>query len=235
MVAWKILPAGDQAVTVEFSDTIDDAVNAAVVALARTVRAAAVEGVVEVVPTYRSLTIGFDPSILRGADIAPLLEGLEAQPAETEAGRTWRLPVAYGDGDNDLEALARSRSLTPAQLIERHAQARYRVYMIGFAPGYAYLGGLDPALHAPRRAIPRQRAEAGAVAIGGIQTSVSSLAMPSGWNILGYTPVRLFDLRRDEPFLVRAGDFIEFLPVCAAEAARLRALADENRLSVEPL
>jgi len=234
MRAWRILPAGDQAVTVEFSDTIDDAVNASVVALSRALRARRIDGITEIVPTYRSLTVGYDPAVLRGDEIGVLLSMLDADTCETEPARTWYLPVAYGEGDNDLEALATSKSLTPSQLIDQHSAARYRVYMIGFAPGYAYLGGLSQTLHAPRRAVPRQRAEPGAVAIGGIQTSVSSVAMPSGWNIIGYTPVQMFDMRREEPFLARAGDFIEFQPVSAREAARLRALAHENRLVLEP-
>ena len=167
MRAWKILPAGDQAVTVEFSDTIDDAVNSSVVALARALRARCINGITEIVPTYRSLTIGYDPAVLRGEEVGTLLGTLDVEASETGPARTWRLPVAYGYGDNDLEALAQSKSLTPSQFIEQHSAARYRVYMIGFAPGYAYLGGLSPALHAPRRTVPRQRAAPGAVAIGG--------------------------------------------------------------------
>lgn len=232
---WKILAAGDQAVTVEFSDVIDDAVNAAVIALTEALRAARIDGIVELVPTYRSLTICYDPARLRAAELPALLTGLQGAVLAPADGRLWRLPVHYGQGDSDLASLAEAREMTPAHFIELHSSTRYRVYMIGFAPGYAYLGGLDPALHAPRRAVPRQRTDPGAVAIGGQQTSVSSVAMPSGWNIIGYTPVRLFDPRRTDPFLMRAGDWVEFCPVPAEEARRLTALADANRLIVEPV
>jgi 5-oxoprolinase (ATP-hydrolysing) subunit B len=121
------------------------------------------------------------------------------------------VPVAYGSSfGEDLEEFARRKGITPEAVVERHLAGRYRVYMVGFMPGFTYLGGLDPALALPRRDVPRTLTPAGSISIGGIQTAISSIAAPSGWHLLGRTPVRAFDKRRTPPFLFNTGDLIRF-------------------------
>ncbi|MEM6945839.1 MAG: 5-oxoprolinase subunit PxpB, partial [Pseudomonadota bacterium] len=131
-------------------------------------------------------------------------------------GRSWRLPVAYGGPHGvDLEMLSARHGVTPERLIELHSGAAYRVYMLGFAPGFAYLGGLPECLATPRREDPRLTTPAGTVSIGGAQSAVTSMAVPSGWHLIGQTPVRSFDPTGEAPFLFEPGDHVRFQPISA--------------------
>lgn len=213
---------GERAVTVEFGDTIDPDVNDAVIRLGAALDAAPFDGMVETVPTYRSLLIVYDPLVVRGRaverQVADRLSGEGPAPAPP---RRWRIPVHYGGAAAlDLENLADEKGMTPDALIALHSGADYRVYMIGFAPGFAYLGGVPERLHTPRLTTPRQHVPAGAIGLGGQQASINSVAGPSGWRFIGQTPVRAFDPRRADPVLFRAGDRIAFYPVSADEAAQ---------------
>src|SRR5215210_1292561 len=210
----RILPCGDSALAVEFGSEIDPAINARVLALDARVNQG-VPGVVETVPTYRSLLVHYDPSATDFDALSVALTALSADLPDTPTqGRLWRIPVVYGGAFGvDLEVVAARHGLTPAELIARHAAPTYRVYMIGFVPGYAYLGGLDPDLATPRRETPRLKTPAGTISIGGSQAVVASIEAPSGWHLLGRTPVRSFMLDRDPVFLLEAGDRVTFEPV----------------------
>ena len=219
----RFLPCGDAAVTIEFGTDIDPATSARVLALDAALNAEAVPGLIETVPTYRSLMLQFDPltfdyeGLVRR--VAALAATLDAAP---QRGRCWRVPVVYGGSFGiDLAAIAERHGLTAAQLIDKHAAPVYRVYMIGFMPGFTYLGGLDPTIATPRRTDPRPMTPAGVISIGGIQALIGGQAMPSGWHILGRTPVRTFMAGREPAFLIEAGDEVVFEPV---EAARWEAL-----------
>ena len=143
-------------------------------------------------------------------------------------------PVCYGgDFGEDLEWLARTRDLTTDEVVRLHAGALYRVYMIGFMPGFAYLGGLPEEIHTPRRENPRTHVPAGSVALGGIQSAIFSIAAPSGWHMLGRTPARGFDLRRQPPFLIDAGDLVRFKPISADAFARLDEMAERGETVAE--
>ncbi|MCM2477062.1 5-oxoprolinase subunit PxpB [Rhizobium sp. CG5] len=221
----RILPCGDRALCVELSDKIDEAVNARIIDLAAALSADPISGIEETVPTYRSLMVLYDPAIIRGKDLSLRLEErLSAlQPGHT-SGRLFSVPVRYGGPVGlDLDDLAAMKDMSVDGLIALHASVDYRVYMIGFAPGFAYLGGLPDALHTPRLAVPRQHVAAGAIGIGGKQANINSVAGPSGWRFLGQTPVRLFDPSRDQAFLLKAGDRVRFRPIDAAEEADLAA------------
>jgi KipI family sensor histidine kinase inhibitor len=234
----RVLPAGDAALVVELGDTIDAAVNARVLALDAAVARAAIPGIVETVPTYRSLLVHYDPLRVSAAELTARLRALEADAGVTPApARAWVLPVVYGGAfGEDLEAVARAAGLAPHEVVRRHAAVAYRVYMLGFLPGFAYIGPLDAALHTPRRGDPRPRVPAGSVGIGGEQTGVFSVEAPSGWHLLGRTPERLYDPRRPEPFLLAAGDTVRFEAVgpdawpdlaARVEAGELVARRDE--------
>jgi KipI family sensor histidine kinase inhibitor len=231
----RIVPCGDNALAVELSDQIDEATNARIVALAAALNANPIAGIVETVPTYRSLLVVYDPTLIRARALAPLL--LErVQSVRSSDGHKRRLvvPVLYGGAVGlDLEELARSKRMSVEQLISIHANAQYRVYMIGFAPGFAYLGGLPEVLHTPRRAVPRQRIEASAIGLGGRQASINSVPGPSGWHFFGRTPLRLFDPSRSQPFLLQAGDEVRFRPIGADEAAELDAAAAAGNLAID--
>lgn len=231
----RIAACGDHALAVELSENIDEAVNGRVVALADDLAAQPLEGVIETVPTYRSLLVVYDPLQVRGALLADQLRARLAQLASmTNPSRRITVPVVYGGAVGmDLDELADMKQMSAEALIALHASVEYRVYMIGFAPGFAYLGGLPDRLHTPRLAVPRQRIEASAIGIGGRQASINSVPGPSGWRFIGRTPLKPFDPARKDPFLLRAGDRVRFRPIQADEAAALAAAAAEGTLRTE--
>lgn len=231
----RFLPAGDGAVVVEFGSGVDAAVNDRVMALDAAVAAAAIGGVIETVPTYRSLQVVYDPLAIRAKDLVPRLQILVSGADRTRrARREWSVPVCYGqEYGEDLDWMAKTHGISTEEVVHLHTGSVYRVYMIGFMPGFAYLGGLPEQLHTPRRQDPRTRVPAGSIAIGGEQTAVFSIAAPSGWHMLGRTPARGFDLRREAPFLIDAGDLVRFHRITTAEFDRLDALAEKGETVTE--
>lgn len=221
----RIFAAGDAALTVELGDVVDPVVNRRVLEFDRRVRSAGLPGVLESVPTYRSLFVQYDPGATGFQDLAARLLPLVPEGDVPAEGRRWVFPVCYGgEHGEDLEFVAGVHGLSAERVVELHLAAEYRVYMIGFAPGFAYMGGLPAALHTPRRASPRLRIPANSVAIGGIQAGITSIPVPSGWHLLGRTPARMFDLARgDEAFLLAAGDIVRLERIDAATFAALEA------------
>ena len=230
-----ILISGDSAVTVEFGRTIDAAVNARVLGLDQALAAAALPFIVETVPTYRSLIVHYDPVQIGYDSLCAELLGVAAKAgAAAPSTRHWRIPVVYGgDFGVDLQHVADVAGLKPDEVVAIHSAAVYRVYMIGFTPGYSYLGGLDPRIVTPRRKDPRLETPAGTVAIGGEQTGVQCLAAPSGWNLLGRTPVRTFHPKREPMFLLEPGDSVSFEAVDASRWDRLDRAAAEGDIIAE--
>ncbi|MET0222608.1 MAG: 5-oxoprolinase subunit PxpB [Tardiphaga sp.] len=211
----RILPSGDAAITVEFSRTIDEQANRRVLALDKLVAASAVPGVTETVPTYRSLLVHYDPLQVGFDVLGERLTELALQPLpEEKAVRRWKIPVAYG-GENgiDLEDVAKALDITPDEVVARHVGGDYKVAMIGFTPGWSYLSGLPSSMQMSRRQNPRLLTPPGTISIGGIQTGVQCLAGPSGWHLLGRTPVRTYQLGREPTFLLEPGDAITFAAV----------------------
>ena len=231
----RILPCGDSALAVEFGTVVDPRLNARVLALDE--RLAGIPGIVEAVPTYRSLLVHYDPVATDFATLsAALVERARDLPDEPREGRLWRVPVVYGGAFGiDLDEVAARHRINPAELVRRHAAPTYRVYMIGFVPGYAYLGGLDPSIATPRRESPRLKVPAGTISIGGIQAVVASIEAPSGWHLLGRTPVRAFMPDRDPVFLFAAGDRVRFEPVDAARWEALDAAASAGETVAEAI
>ena len=231
----RLLPSGDSAITVEFSRNIDDAANRRVLALDSAMASAAVEGVTETVPTYRSLLVHYDPVRTSfealGASILALAE--LPVPATTKT-RRWRIPVVYGGEHGvDLEDVAKTLNTTPDDIVARHVAGDYRVAMIGFTPGWSYLSGLDASLQMPRLQNPRLVTPAGTVSIGGVQTGVQCLAGPSGWHLLGQTAVRTYQLHREPTFLLEPGDAVTFAPVDAKTFAEQDRAAEAGEIVAE--
>ena len=215
-----IRPYGDQALLVEFAPQIDPATNAAVVALARAVEAAAVPGLSGCVPAYCSLTVGYDPAVLTYAAAEALVRQLHdvAPAATSQPGRRLRVPVCYEAGfAPDLADVAAHAGLSTAEVVRLHTETEFRVYMLGFLPGFAYLGRLPEALRCPRKATPRLRVPAQAVGLAGLQTGIYPVEAPGGWQLIGRTPLPVFEPNRPEPFLFRAGDQVQFYAISAAE------------------
>ena len=234
MTEIRYLPSGDCAMAVEFGDRVDRAVNARVMALHRAVTREPPEGVIETVPTFRSLLVHYDPLVLDAARLREALEALRPEAAEAdERGRTLTLPVAYGgDHGPDLAEVAGSAGITPDEVVRMHSGIAHHVYMIGFAPGHPYLGDLPEALTLPRRATPRTRLAAGSVAIAVGQTVIYPFPSPGGWHVIGRTPAVLFDIGRDPPALLAAGDRVRFRPVDAGDYEALAARPAAERVEI---
>jgi KipI family sensor histidine kinase inhibitor len=230
-----IRPLGDTALLVEFGSEIEPEINARVLAFDR--RARACPDVVETVPTYRSLLVHYDPVATDFARLRERLLGLaEDLGGEAAVGRTWRIPVVYGgEFGIDLEETAAGHGISPDELVRRHAAPIYRVYMIGFLPGFAYLGGLDQTIATPRRTSPRLRTPAGTISIGGVQALVASIEAPSGWHLLGRTPVRNFMPGRDPAVILEPGDEVRFEPIEAALFHELDRAAAGGELVAEQI
>jgi KipI family sensor histidine kinase inhibitor len=234
----RLIPAGDTALVVELGDEVSLAINARVRALDRLIATAAIPGVTETQPTNRSLLVLYEPLVLDHRELCRAIERLLAQlplqPGEI-GGRSWMVPVVYGGAFGpDLARAAATLHLGEDEVIARHAGKSYRVFMIGFQPGFSYLGELEPALALSRFDEPRAEIAAGTVSIAGLQTVINSVAAPSGWNLIGRTPVRLFDLRRTVPFLLAPGDEVWFTPVPPAAWAELDSRAADGDFVAEP-
>lgn len=223
--AWVIQAIADQAINVEFGDSIDEVTNQRVTAFMMLLKQQQIPGVTGYLPTYRSLRITYDPLLIRQSRLIPIIDGLLSNAQWTAApSRCWRVPVCYGGEQGiDLVASASALGLACDELIHLHSAPTYRIYMIGFMPGFAYLGGLDERLHLARRTSPRQVVPAGSISIGGMQSAIGSVAAPSGWHLLGKTPAKSFDLRREQPFLFSAGEHVRFLPIGVEEYQALSA------------
>jgi inhibitor of KinA len=212
----RIAPAGDSAIVVEFEARIDPAINARAIALAETIVAARFAGVRDVVPAYRSVTVHFDPLRTNGEALLAALEreAARARPEVADTAPPIRIPVCYGgEFGPDLEAVAQFARMTAADVIATHSATTYRVFMLGFVPGFAYLGIVDDRLAMPRRDTPRVRVPVGSVGIAGVQTGVYPMETPGGWQLIGRTPLKPFDPNRAEPFLMKAGDAVQFYSI----------------------
>jgi KipI family sensor histidine kinase inhibitor len=236
----RILAQGEGGLVVELGDAIDDAINARVHALAAAVRDRLGGEIDEVVPSYRSLLILHDPVRTPRAGLERRVEALAAGLGESPVARFRRvvqLPVCYGGTlGPDLEEVAALTGRSAEAVVALHAAPVYRIHLLGFTPGFPYLGGLDPSLTVPRLEVPRSRIPPGSVAIGGGQTGVYPVESPGGWRLVGRTPLRLFDPLRPHPFLLAAGDGLRFVPITpeAFAAAAARAAAGDEGLEVEP-
>jgi len=222
---------GDAALVLHFGECIDERYSREALAFAARLEAACWPGIVDIVPAYASVTVCYDPSVWLAAGLRERITALPSATAGANSqGAEIEIPVCYEAGfAPDMESVCEHTGLGPAEVVRRHCATTYRVYFLGFVPGFPYLGGLDPALHVPRRASPRREVPSGGVAIGGAQTGVYPLASPGGWNLIGRTPLALFDAARDPPCLLRAGDYVRFVPVTSEEYARLAATAAGRR------
>ena len=221
MTDFFIESLAEDALLLRFGDHIDAELNARVHATVARLRAGNLADVSEIAPSYASLLVRFDPFAWSDAGdtpharllaaIDPILRGMEIDSTHPPQARVVEIPVCYGgEFGPDLNDIAKHARLDAHEFSARHAAAEYTVAMLGFAPGFPYLLGLDPALHAPRRTSPRTRVPAGSVAIGGAQTGIYPSELPGGWQVIGRTPSVLFDARRNPPCLLAPGDRVRF-------------------------
>ena len=211
-----LVTAGESALIVEFEETIDVSVNARAIALARALQRAAIAGVRDVVPTYRSVAVHFDPLRTPFDRLVASIEHEIAHPCAPPAAglAPTRIPVCYGgDFGPDLTEVAAFANLSEDAVVRRHTSVTYRVFMLGFVAGFAYMGTVDASIAMPRRETPRVRVPLGSVGIAGVQTGIYPAETPGGWRLIGRTPVKPFDPLREEPFLLQAGDHVQFFAI----------------------
>ena len=222
-MSYRIVRAGDSALIVELEERIDPEVNARTIALADAIQSAAIAAVRDVVPTYRSVAVYFDPLRVDYSALIRCIETEAARPtAESKRKRDpLRIPVCYGgEFGPDLGNVAAFAHMTEADVITVHTATTYRVFMLGFVPGFAYLGVVDNRIAMPRHSTPRVRVPLGTVGIAGVQTGIYPAETPGGWQLIGRTPVKPFDASRAEPFLMKAGDAVQFYAIDVDEFRR---------------
>ena len=220
MFRFELLPAGDSALLVQLPERIDPQVNAWCIALGRSLERRIGKRILDVVVGYCSVTVYFDPLSTDPRLLEEEIRSIAADAGELagESGGFVEVPVCYGgEFGPDLSDVARFASCSDEEVIAIHSAATYRVYMVGFVPGFAYLAEVDRRIAAPRRTSPRTTVAPGSVAIAGGQTGIYPSATPGGWNIIGRTPVKPYDASRREPFLLKAGDRVRFRPIEPAE------------------
>lgn len=236
MPEYKVLPAGDTALVVEFGDSIDREINSVVLALARALDTRHIPGIIETVPTFRSLMVYYEPLVLSASMLVALIDKqMEGLSAIANVGHVWHLPVCYDpDLAMDLNDVATRTSLSPSQVVEKHSAPTYHVYMLGFLPGQAYMGEVAAELALNRRESPRTSIPAGSLAIASRMACVFPLETPCGWHVIGRCPVPLWDQRRATALLA-PGDQVKFVPVSLREFEALVSGVSRGDLRLEPV
>lgn len=232
----RFLPCGDSAVTVEFSKEMNEETNRKIRFLAAKIESENIRGVSESVPTFCSMTIYFDPFVISREKLEKKILKIvnSYKESSAEKRRVFLIPVCYeGEHAPDMEDVCSLTGLTKDEVIKIHTSTDYLIYMLGFLPGFPYLGGMDKRIEAPRLDTPRTVIPAGAVGIGGKQTGIYPLASPGGWRLIGRTPVKVYDPNREEPIVYKAGDYIRFYPITDEEFKKIAENGSEIEVREE--
>lgn len=221
----RFLTAGDSSILVEFGKEISPEINGKISSAVQIIKEQHIEGVRDMIPAFCSLLVNYDPRVISYNEIKTRLEAIVKM--DIKAGerhkKVYEIPVCYGgEYGPDIATIAEHAGLSEEEVIKIHSSRDYLIYMLGFLPGFTYLGGLDERLHTPRLANPRIKINAGSVGIGGSQTGIYPLDSPGGWQLMGMTPVKTYDPTREVPILVEAGDYIRFVPVDEQEYLRIK-------------
>ena len=227
----KLLTAGASSILLQFGNTIYSAIIRKIAATVQLMREQHINGVTDVIPAFCSLLINYDPRVISYEQIKRRMEALvkiDVTAGDTRK-RVFEIPVCYGgEYGPDIQNIADHAGLSVEEVMQIHTSRDYLIYMLGFLPGFTYLGGLDERIHTPRLANPRIRIPAGSVGIGGSQTGIYPMDSPGGWQLMGMTPVKTYDPDREVPIRVEAGDYIRFVAIDEDEFHRIKELVDKN-------
>lgn len=222
---YRIVPLGDNAALLDFGNTIDEELNKKIISLFHFLNRHPIAGMIEIVPAYSSLAVYYNVSLVKENNhmepafdfVKNKLEEIlkQAMMVDENETRFIKIPVYYNGAD--LEFISKEKNISIDEIIQIHSSATYTVYMLGFLPGFPYMGKVDERIAIPRREQPRLKVKAGSVGIAGMQTGIYPLASPGGWQIIGHTPLRLFDSTKQNPVLLQAGDKVEFYSIGSHE------------------
>ena len=216
----RILTEGDSSLLIVFGSEVSPDINRRISAVVQLIRDQRIRGIVDLIPSYAALLINYNPQVIRYAEIRERIEkilSMDYRVSESEKVIV-EIPVCYGgEYGPDIQNIADNAGLSVREVIDIHSSRDYLIYMLGFLPGFCYLGGLDERIHTPRLAQPRLRIREGSVGIGGSATGIYPMESPGGWQLMGMTPVKTFDADREVPILLEAGQYIRFIPVSEEE------------------
>lgn len=227
----RYLPLGDTGLTVEFGNEISPSINGRVTRLCDMLKTLNINGIIESVPTYRSLSIYYDPSVLELDSLTALIDELLSTEISMSVTSPYviEIPVWYStESGPDLEYVAQHSGKSIDEVIAIHSAPEYLIYMLGFTPGFPYLGGMNKDIATPRLSTPRIKIEAGSVGIAGSQTGIYSVDSPGGWQLIGKTPVKLYDLDRENPILLKSGNYLKFVPISKEEYFKIKEQAENG-------
>jgi KipI family sensor histidine kinase inhibitor len=216
----EYIPSGDSAFLVKFGNEISEDINRQLRAYFIALSEKNIEGIIECVPSYTDLMVLYNPLVIQYKDLLKELKAVAENISDIEIpeARTVEIPVFYGGQfGEDMEAVKAHTGLTEKEIIQKHSENSYLVYMLGFTPGFCYLGGMDKSIATPRKEVPSQKILAGSVGIAAEQTGIYPIESPGGWQIIGRTPYKLFDPNRKPEFLLQAGDYLKFYPISEEE------------------
>ena len=227
----RYLTAGDKAVVLQFGNEISEELNLLVKKMYHCIGKKNIEGIEEMVLTYRSLIIYYNPQKVKYADLTQKLKELEKSVSEITLPPAYvtEIPVIYGgEYGPDLEFVAQFNKLSAKEVINIHSEKEYFIYMLGFSPGFPYLGGMSDKIATPRLEKPRLKVSEGSVGIAGKQTGIYPIESPGGWQIIGRTPVKLYDPKKEFPFLLKSGDYLKFYPINLEQFKEIEKKVDEE-------
>lgn len=231
----RYLPSGDCALIMELGNEINPEINRRIREICYLIEKEEIEGVVEWVPTYRSIMIVYNPLVIEYSRLVNRLKGIEKESGEASfpPPLVIEIPTVYGgEFGPDIEYVASYNGLNVEDVINIHSSTNYLIYMLGFTPGFPYLGGMSSKIATPRLETPRERIPGGSVGIAGNQTGIYPIESPGGWRLIGRTPLKLFDTRREEPVLLKPGNYLRFKPITREEYGEIREQVEAGTYSV---
>ncbi|PRR78259.1 Kinase A inhibitor [Clostridium liquoris] len=232
----KYLLAGDKAITVEFGDEIKEEINKLVRSMSYAINNKNIKGIIEIIPTYRSISIQYNPLEITIGDLIERLKEIYANidSIQLPPAKVIEIPTVYGgEYGPDIEFVSQYNNISTDEVIKFHTSVDYLIYMLGFTPGFTYLGGLPREIETPRLKTPRTKIPAGSTGIAGKQTGIYPIESPGGWQLIGRTPLKLYDPKRNPPIILNAGDYLRFISIGEKEYKEILKLVEENKYEIK--